>query len=282
MPLKRNETKRAPVPREEPALPAITNGDDGFGEMSAASYEMPRMKMLQAVSPEVQQRVHPDAKAGVFWHAALNESLGESVKVVVVRQTPYWGLLEPGQGKLLARADLRGNWLDGADNQTFRVEIGRKPVDWHTRSNLNESGLGVLGTSGGYWAAATPSFDVVLWLEGEDYNMPVMMTFKKTSARPLRELFTILDMRKNSGVPRHAQSFNMKSRLIQGKEAAYYVPTFENAGIIRDEKHVKDLQALARQLAGAQIRVVGDEAEGGEGSAGPRGPQNYADDTRSY
>lgn len=262
MPLKKANNGSSVPAKPEPDLKNVpfiqTQVDDGFGEMTAASYEMPRMKLLHPVSPEVIGGVE-GAKAGVFWHGALNESLGNNVKVVVVRQTPYYGLLDPSKGNTLAKASMQGEWLDGAANSEFRVEIGRRPVDWKTKANLAQSGLAVMGSSGGYWAAATPCFDVVLWLEEE--SMPVMMTFKKTAARPLRELFTILDMRKNSGVPRHAQSFFLKSRLVQGKETSYYVPYFENAGIIRDEKHIADLQALAKQLSGIEIKVVGDEAE---------------------
>jgi hypothetical protein len=207
--------------------------------------------------------------------------MGPEVKIVVVRQTPYKALLDPTNGRTLARASVQGEWLDGAQNQTFNVEVNRRATQWHTKRNLDESGLGAPGSSGGFWEAATPAFDVVLWLEDEKYRMPVLYTFKKTAARPLRELFTILDMRKNSGVPRHAQKFILKVRQVQGKEAAYHVPSFVGDGIIRDEAHVAFLQGLARQLAGTSIKVVGDD-DGQDSVVKPQAPSYDANDERAY
>jgi hypothetical protein len=278
MPLQKKNKPVAERPLSQ--VPFIPTGDDAFGEMTSASYEMPRMKLLHGVSPEVTGKL-PNAEAGVFWHAALNENMGDTVRVILVRQTPYMALLDPGTGKVLARSTVQGEWLDGAANQTFNVEIGRKATQWHTKSNLAESGLAAQGTSGGFWGAATPAFDVVMWLEDEKYKMPVLYTFKKTAARPLRELFTILDMRKNAGVPRHAQMFDLKVRQVQGKEAAYYVPSFVGAGIIRDAAHVEFLQGLARQLAGVSIKVVGDDDGPDAAMVKPQEPA-YTDEERPY
>lgn len=279
MPLKKANNGGQVVEKPLSQVPFIPTGDDAFGEMTKDSYEMPRMKLLHGVSPEVTGKV-TGAEAGVFWHAALSENMGDTVRIVCVRQTPYMALLDPSVGKVLARATVQGEWLDGAANQTFNVEIGRKPIQWHTKANLQESGLAMQGSSGGYWGAATPAFDVVLWLDAERYKMPVMYTFKKTAARPLRELFTILDMRKNAGVPRHAQMFDLKVRQVQGKEAAYYVPSFVGAGIIRDEAHVAFLQGLARQLSGQAVKVVGDD-DTGDAPVRPQAP-SYTDEERPY
>jgi len=112
--------------------------------------------------------------------------------------------------------------------------------------------------------------------------MPVMYTFKKTAARPLRELFTIIDMRKNAGIPRHAQSFDLKVKQVDGPNARYYVPAFVGAGRIMDAAHVAFLQGLAHQLAGTKLKIVGDD-DGADTVVKPQGPASYdANDERAY
>jgi hypothetical protein len=253
----------------------IDDSDESFGELRPDSFEVPRIKLIHPVSPEINSQ--PEAKPGQYWHSGLSENLGPVVRITVLRQTPFLGLLEPNTGKMLARANMDGEWE--TPHAEFNVEIARRPMVWKLKGSVKESGLGVMGSSGGFWSAATPCFDVIFWVHMEGYEMPVMMTFKKTAARPFRELLTTIEGRKNAGIPRYRQMYDLRAKLVQGPNTQYHVPYFQSAGQITDEGLFARLTDTARMLSAVKVKVVGDDAEE---RAGPAGPRDYSAKDRGY
>lgn len=268
---------RARVPAERAnggavARPMVDESDASFGELRSDSFEVPIFKLIHPVSPEIQSQ--REARPGEFWHSALAVNLGPKVRVTLLRQTPYLGLLDPQNGKLLARATMEGEWE--TPHAEFNVVVNSKPTLWKLKGSVRESGLGVMGSSGGYWSAATPSFDCIFWLHEEDINMPCLMRFKKTAARPLKELLTIIEMRRAAGVPRYQQMYDLRAKLVSGPSTQYHVPYFQDGGKITDRALFDRLTAVGKILAQTEIKVVGDTEDQ---SAAPKGPRTYGQQT---
>ena len=77
--------KNAVVEVKDGGVPAYLAGYKGPATntmMESDDRIVPRMKLLQAISPELKS--FNEAKEGVFWHSILNESLGSEVRFAVI------------------------------------------------------------------------------------------------------------------------------------------------------------------------------------------------------
>lgn len=120
--------------------------DAGTENLGTKDMEVPRIKLMQALSPELSE--HNDLKPGEFWHTLAEQSLGKSVLIVPVYVDKRYVLWKPREagGGILARADDGVHW--NPSNVTFDVPIdkGKKTVKWTTKGTVDESGLAEWGS----------------------------------------------------------------------------------------------------------------------------------------
>src|SRR5215471_17478893 len=98
------------APASKSALPAHLVGkpkESNWGEIDPRQRMLPRIKLLQATSPECVD-YRGEARAGEFWHTTLTQSLGpEVIGVPIMRRQSYnlWAPRMQGEDRgILARA----------------------------------------------------------------------------------------------------------------------------------------------------------------------------------
>lgn len=129
-------------------LPAFMQDKQGHGtdNLTTRDMEVPRLKLMQALSPEVG--ANNNLKPGEFWHTLAEQSLGRSLLIVPVYIDKRYVLWKPREagGGILARADDGVHWNPA--NVTFDVPIdkGKKIVKWATKGTVDESGLAEWGS----------------------------------------------------------------------------------------------------------------------------------------
>jgi hypothetical protein len=126
-------------------LPAFVLEHERLGR-PVDELEMPRLKLLQAASPELIE--FNTARPGEFWHSQNNETLGSNVRICPVyidRRVILWRPRELGGG-ILARADDGKHW-EPADTEFSVTLKGDHKVTWRTAGTVAASGLDKRGSS---------------------------------------------------------------------------------------------------------------------------------------
>lgn len=192
------------APASKFALPAHLVGKpkvQNWGEIDPKQRMLPRLKLLQATSPECA--TYPgQAIPGQFWHTTLTQSLGaELLGVPLYRRQSYtlWtpkGV--PGQdGGVLARAPDFVHW-DPPDG-VFHVRFPNNPktYTWKTAKTVKESGLDRFGSSRQddekSHPAATLTFEVLWFLP--DFNTLALTLNSRGGVKPAKQLFAMVDSR---------------------------------------------------------------------------------------
>lgn len=140
------------VPSPLGARPTFMRGQ-GLGqtaELKSNRLELPRLMLLQGMSPLVQEG---KAKQGNFWHTILEQEIEPPLTVAVICIRYRFVLMEPktekNKGlnrKVFARANDGINW--DKPNQSFEVELdGGRKVVWRTGKNIIQDKLDQWGTS---------------------------------------------------------------------------------------------------------------------------------------
>jgi hypothetical protein len=116
---------------------------DGLG---LGDGEIPRLKLLQARSPEVIK--FSNAREGEFWHSLVDDRIGPNVRICPIYIDWRFILWRPRQagGGILARADDGKHWEPADTEFTVKLESGQE-VKWRTARTVAESGLNKRGSS---------------------------------------------------------------------------------------------------------------------------------------
>lgn len=110
-----------------------------IGNVDSTDLIIPRVKLLQGISPEVT--AHDAAKAGEFWHTIAGVSLGKSlvgIPILTHKSFVLWSPRNDERG-ILARADDGVHW-DAPAGTTFSVKPkgAVHPVEYVLGSTVNE------------------------------------------------------------------------------------------------------------------------------------------------
>jgi hypothetical protein len=201
-----------------------------LGNLDESDRIVPRLQLLQALSPEVT--AHENAKAGHFWHNLMMEDLGTSLKAVFItvrKSIVLWAPRGDDRG-ILARSTDCVNWDDNA-NMTFSVKPKgvAKPIVWETKGNVKESKLTEFGSSipgdNRSNPAASLTYHCMWYLP--DLNSAVVMINTRSQIKPTRTLFEMIDARK---VPSYTQLWDISSTQEKGAEGPYFNIAYRAAG----------------------------------------------------
>lgn len=120
-----------------------------IGNMDSTDLIIPRIKLLQAISPEVKDEKE-GAKDGQFWHTIAEQPMGSELRIVpilVKKTTVLWAPRGDDRG-ILARSTDNIHWDPGSENQEFEVQFKGQPKrKIYTRGSVAESGLADFGSS---------------------------------------------------------------------------------------------------------------------------------------
>jgi hypothetical protein len=267
----------------EAQLPAFMRGKAGAGmeQIRPEDVEVPRLKLLQALSPELKIAEH--LKAGHWFHSVAEIGMGRSVRVVPLYADQSYILWRPRKsgGGILARAMDGIHW--SPPDSVFNVKLDSgKEVTWKTASTVAKSGLAEWGstdpTDPNSHPAATRMYNlVVLPLDHLELG-PAVVTMQRASIRVARKLFSRLKL-VTATAPLYGLLFDLaaeETKNAAGQE--FIVPKWTQAGFLQDEKVFsfcerlsniyKEMGLKIRDIEGLQPEAEETPAEAPPGGAG--------------
>lgn len=290
---KDQQKERASVPATRPnaqppadfgnqsQVPAFMRDHVGAGKenIDRADMEMPRLKLMQGLSKELE--AYNDLRVGDFFHVAAEQNLGESfvgVPIFMDRRYLLWRPLESGGG-ILARADDGVNWSPSSGE--FDVKLDRKDggqtVKWRLAPTVQKSGLANWGTMNPddpkLPPAATLMYNYLIAFPEIPDLMAAVLTFQRSSIKQGRRFNTKL---KTTRVP----MFGLKFRFTAFTDKNGAGQEFKNiqvtgAGVLEDERLFNQYREMyegtrtagltIKDIESAQDDMPGDNAADDEG-----------------
>lgn len=253
--------------KEEPGpmiVPDFMRAQAGLGHeaLSASDVEVPRVKLMQAISPELEE--NNDLKAGDFFHTLADLNLGPIVRITPIfidQRYVLWRPRETGGG-ILARADDGIHW--SPPNTEFQVKLkSGQDVTWRTANTVAQSGLSNWGSSNPADAnsppAATRMYNVVVALADHPELPPAVVTLQRAAIKVARRF---LGKMKITRAPSFGLIFSMRSTSEQGPGGKFYNYQFVADGMVTDKetyernfdayKYFKSQGINVKDLEGAQ------------------------------
>lgn len=270
-------------------LPDWMKGQAGAGlkHLDETAFTVPRLKLLQQLSPEITER--DNLKPGQFWHTIAEQGLGKELLVTpiyVSQAAILWRPREDGGG-ILARAMDNKLWVPGQGEFTVKLK-GGQTVTWKIKSHkVKDSGLLDWGSSNPSdpqsQPAATAMINVALHLVDRPDLSPVVVTFQRSAIKQGRNFVGKLAI---SQAPMYGRVFKMSSFEDMNRASQKFMNVrLEGIGLVQKEAQFnsnKDMHEMfaKRGLDVRDLEGMQDEDEqpvegaGGEPATSPGG-QKY-------
>jgi hypothetical protein len=255
--------------REQAPLPAVSDPKlfRRFGNIGIQDMEIPALKLLQGLSPEV--KANHELRAGNFYHSIMEEDLGDELEVVVLLVHHSVVLRSPKgvrgvDSVILAKAGDGMTW--DKPNQRFEVQLPTgKRTEYFTNRNVQASGLLDWGTSDPDNRQSPPAaahvYTVILRLLKPEIQGPVIYTGSLTANRKIMQLNSKIDLRAAGGVAPLRQIYRLTAEERQGGQGiSWFVPNFTAAGELPgDDPRVEEYFSQAERLDALypSLKVVG-------------------------
>ena len=233
--------------------------NNGLEGLDATDYKLPRIKLLQALSPEVKS--FPGvARPDTFWHDGANISLGNSFKFVPAlasKKVALWAPRASG-GKLLAFSSNGVNW-DTGGMQKFQVmpKDTKKTVTYFTNKDVRLSNLLEWGSSDPEdeksAPAATLIYEYLCHLPDHPGLSPSIFGVYKTAIINAKQLNTRLLM---SRQPSCAQLVECFAEMKFSDKDTWSVPNYRWSGFV--DKATYD---VAKEMANSYNNYKPDYTE---------------------
>lgn len=226
------------------AKPSYLSGNEssGLGELDSNDFKIPRVMLLQALSPAVNEH-KGEAIPGHFWHNGLNIDLGPKVNIVpllVRKRVILWRpQTDQGGGMLAFSADCK-TWQSGGNTRhTVFLKGIKEPVIWDTKDNVMRSGLLNWGTSNpadpNSPPAATMSYEYLCYFPDMADIGPAVLSCNKTGLARARQFNTALGIKANANIPAYALMVEMTAAEEKDGNQVWTVPSFKLSGYIPEE-----------------------------------------------
>jgi hypothetical protein len=250
-----NEVANKPAGGE--VVPDFMKGHRGEGleGLGTGDYELPRIKLLQALSPEVQDGF---GKAGQFFHTILEESFDSPLTIVPVHLSKMYILWRPrvDGGGILARADDGEHWSPPDAKFTVKIDKQGRQATWRTAKTVTESGLDRWGTydpeDPKSQPAATYMINVVVCLPEFPEMGPAVITTQRSSIRAGRKFAGKL---KISELPIFGRVFELHSVDELNDLGQYKGLSFRPAGLVQDQSEFNSYQSIYEVFKGQAVAI---------------------------
>ena len=206
----------------------------GLEELDNTDYQIPRIKLIQGLSPEHEQ--FATLKNGDFFHTAHETAIPQpflAVPVYIQKKFILWRPRNMGGG-ILARADDAKHWVPADADFTVKLDKtqGGKTVTWHTKKTVLESGLADWGSMNpedkNSQPAATLMYNLLLAFPNTDFT-PAVLTLQRTSVKCAQKLHMKL---RSTNRPIFQSVVRFTSFLDHTEENDFYNVQTELAGTI--------------------------------------------------
>lgn len=275
--------KQAVTEAPKSSLPAHLQGgkQHQFGNIDSTDLIIPRVKLLQAISPEVTE--YDTAKPGEFWHTIAAQSLGSVLKgipIIVRKSYVLWSPRNDDRG-ILARAMDGRTWdLPGAEF-TVKPKNSPHPVTYKLGAlvtdrtgpgpALSEFGSSIPGDPKSPPAAAL-TYQLLWYFPDYPGFSPAIMINTRSSVKPAKGLISRIDL---MPVDSYGQVYDIGITQEKGDEGPYFNYRYAANGFVEDEAVFNICKGLYEKFSAESWRA-NDESEepaneGGGGGGGPRG-----------
>lgn len=241
------------------------NERSGMETLGQGDFKIPRIKLLQALSPEV--KTFPGkAIPGEFWHSGLNISLGSDFTFVPSIAGKRVILFNPrtNGGGILAFSRDAVKWHTGGNEKhsVNKIFKGQKDaIIWDTKKDVQSSGLLEWGSSipddGNSQPAATLIYEYLCYLPDMPNLSPCVMGLAKTALSNARQFNTALLML-------HKPTASVAVRCFADEknegDNSWFVPAFEPKGFV-SKQIFEAAKALADQHASYQTNYDASDVE---------------------
>lgn len=253
-------------------LPDYLKGTEqvDLGGLDSSDFKIPRVKLLQALSPEI--RAFPGvAMVGNFWHDVANKSLGDKFNMVVAKPSKRVILWAPrktmGGGMLAFSAD--GKYWASGGNSSFDITLeGKRVVKWSTGKDVAASRLLDWGSSDPENEksppAATLIYEYMCYLPDHPDLSPCVIGLYRTAVANAKKLNTEL-MAARKPLPSMIIECTAKEEQSDGN--VWMVPSFRRNGFAT--KQVYDIATnLATQYAAYTASYTPEEVSAPAANSG--------------
>lgn len=209
-----------------------------IGNIDSSDKVIPRIKLIQAISPELQD--FPDqAKAGQFWHPIAQQNLGPTLKaipILVRKSYVLWAPRNDDRG-ILARALDAIHWDPPDAEFTVKPKGAPNPIVYRTAKTVAESGLGEFGSSvpgdSNSPPAASLTYNMMWYLIDYPELSPSIIINTRSSIKPMQNLLSRIDSRP---IPHYVQSYIIGVVQQKGAEGPYFNYTYTGNGNANKEE----------------------------------------------
>jgi hypothetical protein len=237
------------------ALPAHLQGGKKaqLGNIDKSDLIVPRVKLLQAISPEITESNLPGAKTGQFWHTIAGEPMGDRVTFipVLIRKTiALWSPRNDDRG-ILARSSDCIHWDEGYANLEFEVKPKGAPkafkintgddvagsflVDDPDGPSLDKFGTGVPGDPKSA-PMASLTYNMMFYFPDFPGFSPAVVINTRASVKRAQNLISKIELR---DVDHYGQKFVMFSSDEKGDEGPYKGYQYQADGFAGEEDYFK-------------------------------------------
>ena len=202
-----------------------------IGNVDSSDRIIPRIKLIQAISPELVD--FPDAKAGQFWHTIAQQNLGPVIKAIPIlirKSYVLWAPRNDDRG-ILARAMDGIHWDPANAEFTVKPKGSPNSVVYKTANTVAESKLDQFGTSipgdANSPPAASLTYNMMWHLLDYPELSPSIVINTRSSVKPMQQLLSRID---SKPVPHYVQVYDIGSIQQKGAEGPYFNFTYTGAG----------------------------------------------------
>lgn len=246
----------------------------GTEGLSQNAMSPPRLKLLQALSPELEE--DDTLRPGQFLNSISGISYGEKVMMIPCFLNEAYFLFTPrvpgATGGLLARAIDGVHW--SPPNGVFEVIVDKKgnKATWKTAETVAKSGLAEWGTSDpsdkNSSPAAVHALNCVTLLPEHMEDGPMVLSFVRSALKVGKKFAGNLRM---SRVPSFGRVFELSSLKVEGPSGPYYEPRVKPAGFVGDVNVYAQAEEVYKLAKSVGVDVdIGSEAQEPAKEADPK------------
>lgn len=232
-------------------------GRGGIDKLTAADMEVPRIKLIQAISPELTE--HNVLKPGDFWHTLGEQSLGKAMLIVPIYIDKRYILWKPRKagGGILARADDGTHWNPA--NVDFQITLPetKKTVTWTTKDTVEESGLANWGSYNPEDPNSQPAATLMYTMVAAMPDYPdlgfAQLTLQRGSVKVAKSLIGKIMI--NPTVPSYGRLFRMSSFEEQSESGTFFNYRFAAEGFIQNQDQFNAYESLYKQFAKTGLNI---------------------------
>jgi hypothetical protein len=240
-----------------------------FGNIDSSDLVIPRVKLMQAVSPEVTE--FEGAKAGDFWHTILQESLGKSligIPIVVKKTQVLWAPRGDERG-ILARSRDGVHWDPPQGEFQVKFKGNNTPYTWKLAPTVAESGLDQFGSSRtddpNSAPAASLTYEILWWFPERRDLGPAILLNSRGSVKTCQRLLSVIDAKP---VDHYYQMYGINSTVAKGPTGeTYFNYAYTSLGYA-DEANGEQGRTYFNRFKDVAFRAS-DERDDSSDNAGP-------------